>query len=114
MLDMHYRCLQALKRCTFYPGSFDKRFVRDVSSLGEYDLLTIKQIEQVERLAFRYRKQLSKHGYHPPVELMEAYVGRVRAERAAKHTPDEVKYYWAPEQRPQPVKENPQLPLELR
>jgi hypothetical protein len=72
MESYQYRIIQALARkVTFLPGSWDKRFVRDLSALGEFDLLTVKQSNQVERLAFRYRKQLNRSGFVIPMEVLE-------------------------------------------
>lgn len=102
----HYQALKALSRCTFYPGSWDKRFVRDMAALGPYDLLTPKQEQNIERLTYCYRKQLGRLGYGAPV----AFIERARAEKAARA--QEIRHPWLPE-RPQPETENPQLPLEL-
>lgn len=60
MTPRHYESLQALKQCTFLPGSFDKRFVRDLSALPQDTELTEKQAANVERLAHRYRKQIGR------------------------------------------------------
>lgn len=60
MEPRHYEALQKLNQCVFYPGSFDKRFVRAMAALGPYDLLSERQAEWVERLAYRYRKQMSR------------------------------------------------------
>jgi hypothetical protein len=91
MESYHYQTIQALeKRVTFLPGSWDKRFVRDVATLGEFDLLTPKQIEQIERLAFRYRKQLNRRGFVIPLEVLEPYVDRRRREP----TPEHIKNHW--------------------
>lgn len=111
MNPLHYEALQHLRCCTFQVGSYDKRFVRDVGSLGEYDLLTPKQEAEVERLTFRYRRQLAGLGYRVPQFFKDAIEQRRLAAKAAIKTPDSVKYHWAPEQKPEPVKENPQLPL---
>jgi len=91
MESYHYQTIQALeKRVTFLPGSWDKRFVRNVAALGEFDLLTVKQIEQVERLAFHYRKQLNRRGFIIPLEVLEPYYERRRKE----HTPDNIRNHW--------------------
>lgn len=60
MEPLHYKCIQALSKCTFIPGSFEKRFVRDMETLGEYDMLSKKQTAFLERLAWRYRQQIGK------------------------------------------------------
>jgi hypothetical protein len=45
---------------TFLPGSYDKRFIRSVSSMNP-DLLTKKQIDLIERMWHRYRRQNRLH-----------------------------------------------------
>lgn len=91
MYPAYYRTIQALHhRVTFLPGSWDKRFARDMASLGEYDLLTERQQEQVERMAHRYRKQLTARGFVVPVEVLEPYVDRKRKEK----TPEHIKNFW--------------------
>lgn len=53
MTARHYEALQALKQCTFLPGSWDKRFVRNLSALPQDAALTERQAANVERLAYR-------------------------------------------------------------
>ncbi len=53
---------QALERCTMLPGSFEKRFVRDMaarSRLREPQALTDKQASLLVALRHRFRRQLS-------------------------------------------------------
>jgi len=64
-------CL-ALGRARYLPGSFDKRFANNVSSIARTDPdkeLTEKQREWIYRLLFKYRKQLdvtySRYKDHP-------------------------------------------------
>ncbi len=91
MTPAYYGTIQALaKRVTFLPGSFDKRFARDLAGLGEYDLLTPKQQAQVERMAYRYRKQLNARGFVIPIEVMEPHVDRIRQ----RPTPEHIKNHW--------------------
>lgn len=49
--------LKALRGCTFLPGSYTKRFVRDMSSLEKETPLTVKQAAYLEKIFFQYRKQ---------------------------------------------------------
>jgi hypothetical protein len=110
----YYETLQALAKCRYQVGSYDKRFVHDLASLGPYDMLTLKQQNNIERLAFRYRRQLGGLKYRVPITFIEAAVDRAKAAKAGQRTPEEVRYHWVPEQRPQPTDEaNPQLTLEL-
>lgn len=52
----------ALARCTFVPGSPDKRFAHDMTvSLRFGKELTPRQAEHVVRLAWRYRRQMPGH-----------------------------------------------------
>lgn len=60
MRPEHYHALRELASCTFLPGSWNKRFVRDLSTLGPYDLLSPKQEVTVERLAHLYRRQIGE------------------------------------------------------
>lgn len=60
MTARHYEALQALKLCTFYPGSWTKRFVRDLSALPQDAELTERQAEWVEKVAYRYRRQIGR------------------------------------------------------
>jgi hypothetical protein len=55
--------IRQLSRCKFLPGSWDKRFVRDLAARlhpGETLELTDNQRAQLDRLAHSYRKQLAK------------------------------------------------------
>lgn len=60
--------LDALHRCGYRPGSFEKRFVQDMSALGPYDLLTARQIKTVDSLYWHYRRQINLiRSNHPTV-----------------------------------------------
>lgn len=49
----------ALGRCTMLPGSWDKRFARDAAAIAERGgTLTDSQARNVERLAWKYRRQM--------------------------------------------------------
>lgn len=48
--------LGRLAKCTMLPGSWDKRFVRDLQGAEE---LTVNQAEQIDRLYHRYRRQIT-------------------------------------------------------
>ncbi len=57
--------LERLARCNFLPGSWDKRFVRDVNTSavvceasGSVLAITTAQAEQIDRLYYRYRRQI--------------------------------------------------------
>lgn len=50
---------KALARLSYFPGTWDKRFTRDVAAIVTAGReLTEKQAENVERLAWKYRRQL--------------------------------------------------------
>ena len=53
----HREKLERLSRCSFLPGSWDKRFVRDV--LGS-EAITARQAETIDRLYHRYRRQTQR------------------------------------------------------
>jgi hypothetical protein len=57
---LYWTIIQELRKCSFYPGSYDKRFVRDMETLGEYDMLSPKQAALLERMAWRYRRQIGR------------------------------------------------------
>ena len=58
MTDAQREMVTALQRCSFLPGSFDKRFVRDVAA-QERDL-TVRQDECLRGLAHKYRRQIGR------------------------------------------------------
>lgn len=62
MTDADYRTIQALAHCSFYPGSWVKRFVRDLSTYPREKELTEKQALALAKVAWHYRKQLARHG----------------------------------------------------
>lgn len=59
MTDLVRKQAVALGRCTMLPGSWDKRFARDVAAITERGgTLTASQAKNVERLAWKYRRQM--------------------------------------------------------
>lgn len=52
--------VEALAMCTFLPGSYPKRFVRDMSTLPEDYILTFKQEAYLLKLYWQYRRQINK------------------------------------------------------
>lgn len=51
--------LDLLRVCRFQAGSWEKRFVHDVAVLGPYDLLSPRQQYKVDKLYWRYRRQVN-------------------------------------------------------
>lgn len=52
-----------LDGCTYLPGSFEKRFARNMAALAETNPekeLTAKQADWLEKQFFRYRNQIGK------------------------------------------------------
>jgi hypothetical protein len=52
---------QALERCTFLPGSPEKRFARDMGSRSRLlnpPALTLRQTVYLDDLAWRFRRQM--------------------------------------------------------
>ncbi len=45
----------ALARCSFLPGSWDKRFARDMAARTEF---SPRQAANIARLAWKYRRQM--------------------------------------------------------
>lgn len=77
MTAQQQKWIAQLSRCTFLPGSFDKRFVRDMADLGIYDVLTEKQALCLHRLAYHYRKQRGDPGMAKPEHIKRAGVSPV-------------------------------------
>ncbi len=61
MTEAEISTILRLSECRFSPGSWDKRFVRDMQHEASQlnPLITERQAEQLPRLAHRYRKQLA-------------------------------------------------------
>jgi hypothetical protein len=66
MTEQQQQWIAELSRCSFYPGSYDKRFVRDLESYSPDKELTEKQAAFLEKLAWRYRKQRGDAGMARP------------------------------------------------
>lgn len=63
MTDEEKDMAEKLGRCTFLPGSFDKRFTQDMVDYAkreETPKLTEKQASHLRRLFHKYRKQISQ------------------------------------------------------
>lgn len=58
MTGAYVHLISALSKCTFLPGSWDKRFARDMAGLFPGGDLTEKQRANVLRLVHKYRRQL--------------------------------------------------------
>jgi hypothetical protein len=67
MTDEQYAAIQLLTRCTFLPGSYEKRFVGDMSLKLKTDELTERQSAFLARVAYRYRGQI--HSLNPSFDL---------------------------------------------
>lgn len=57
--------IEAIHGCRLFPGSWDKRFIRDLhgkmkqcEEAGEPLMLTVKQYEMIDKLRHRYRRQI--------------------------------------------------------
>lgn len=59
MKQIQIKALSLLSGCTFLPGSFDKRFMRDLSALPDKQTkeLTEKQNRCLWKLVYKYRRQ---------------------------------------------------------
>lgn len=61
MSDFVTDVIMRLSRCTFLPGSSEKRFVRQmVARANENKPLTEKQLMYLGQIRYRYRKQLKE------------------------------------------------------
>lgn len=66
MTEQQQRWVAELSHCSFYPGSYDKRFVRDLASYPPDKALTEKQAAFLHKLAWRYREQRNDAGMQAP------------------------------------------------
>lgn len=63
MTDLERTQADSLSGCTFLPGSWDKRFVRDMAAIARdrpTQSITEKQAAWLDELGHRYRKQLNR------------------------------------------------------
>ncbi len=58
MTDDQWTLIRALARCSYYPGSFDKRFIHDLAEKPRDATLSEKQDAQLQRIAWSKRRQL--------------------------------------------------------
>ena len=65
MTQEQKQMLAALRNCTFLPGSYDKRFVNDMSNKAEDYELSDKQAVFLEKLHHRYRRQIGNRAERP-------------------------------------------------
>lgn len=57
--DLEKRAALAIAKCRFLPGSWDKRFARDVGTLAENEgQLTERMAWHIWRVVYRYRRQV--------------------------------------------------------
>ena len=70
MTESQFDLIQRLSKCTFSPASFDKRFMRDISSYAIGMNLSAKQAAYLEILHYRYRRQLHEPDVLPPNTLV--------------------------------------------
>lgn len=89
MTETDYRTIQALSKCSFYPGSWTKRFVRDLASYPRDKELSEKQQAALGKVAWHYRKQLAGHGI--AVETRPPSIGPDREAAALQRDLDALK-----------------------
>lgn len=81
--------IEALSRCRFLPGSFAKRFARDMAAMPENTRLTPKQRATVWKMVRTYRRQIPKW----IVAAAEAWLNRpeeiIAFEQALDTAPDD-------------------------
>lgn len=58
MDETRRRKVKYLERCSFRPGSYEKRFVRDMHGRPDEETLTIRQAHFIDVLYWKYRKQI--------------------------------------------------------
>lgn len=57
MTDEQQKWIGQLAKCSFLPGSWEKRFVHDLATFPPEKELTQRQAAALRRIAWRYRKQ---------------------------------------------------------
>ena len=67
MTGEQQRMIAKLRRCTFAPGSYDKRFVMDMASCPADFELSARQDWYLRRTYWRYRRQI-KHRDPKPAD----------------------------------------------
>lgn len=60
--------INELRACTFLPGSYQKRFVRDMSTKPDDYELSEKQAAFLEKLHYMYREQIGRKVRKPQYE----------------------------------------------
>lgn len=61
MTDDEKRMVDELSKCVFLPGSYEKRFVRELAYRGIKYELTAKQCAFLAKLHHSYRRQIAAH-----------------------------------------------------
>ena len=61
MNEQQRKKVNELNRCTFLPGSYAKRFVRDMHSTPDDQELTVKQAYYLDKLYYNYRGQITRN-----------------------------------------------------
>lgn len=64
MTELQRLRAHALAQCTMCPGSWEKRFARDMASIATANPsqpLTPKQVEWISKLSWRFRRQMPAH-----------------------------------------------------
>ena len=59
--------IEALSRCTFGVGSYQKYFVRDLSTMPHDKKLSDKQWVYLDKLYYMYRKQITASKFYDPM-----------------------------------------------
>lgn len=72
MTEQQRQWIAELAKCSFYPGSYDKRFIRDMEGRAADEALTEKQAAFLERLAYRYRRQRNDEGMAKPAHYRKS------------------------------------------
>jgi hypothetical protein len=59
VLDELRATIHRLARCRLMVGSWDKRFIREITAFPGERTLSVKQAAMIEKLAYKYRRQLA-------------------------------------------------------
>ena len=85
MTEADYQTIQALAKCRFGLGSFEKRFIGDLATFSLERELSERQRETLVNIAWSYREQLAGHGFivtTKPPRVLQAEQAEQERERA--------------------------------
>lgn len=87
--DRDRHAIRALRKCTFLPGSYNKRFVFNLSQMAANDSpMTNNQLVNLWRLIYSYRHQHKDQALMDIAMMMRAIGGLFEIMRGKQEIPD--------------------------